>query len=119
VYYYYFTQPRSAKRDGSAGPDPGAVHSGEIEYALGNLAGNHVYAWSAADYRVSAVMEGYWERFIKTANPNGANAPVWPAAVSKDGGLTRQAIGTNTHAFVDRHAARYEFLRTIQADVHP
>jgi para-nitrobenzyl esterase len=119
VYYYYFTQPRPAKRDGSAGPDPGAVHSGEIEYALGNLPGNHVYAWTDADYRVSSVMEGYWERFIKTGNPNGADAPNWPAVENKDGGLTRQEIGTDTHTFVDRHAARYEFLHAIKDDAHP
>lgn len=111
VFYYYFTHSRPAKRDGSAGPDSGAVHSGEIEYALGNLSSNHVYAWTAEDYRVSSVMEGYWERFIKTGNPNGAGLPHWPAAESKDGGLSRQEIGTNTHTRVDRNAARYEFMQ--------
>lgn len=111
VYYYYFTQPRPAKRDGSAGPDSGAVHSGEIEYALGNLPSNDVYAWTAADYRVSSVMEGYWECFIKTGNPNGAGLPQWPTVESKDGGLSRQVIGADTHTSVDRNAARYEFLQ--------
>lgn len=113
VYYYYFTQSRPAKRDGSAGPDPGAVHSGEIEYALGNLSSNRVYAWTDADYRVSSVMEGYWERFIKTGNPNGADLPQWPGAESKDGGLSRQVIGSDTHTRIDDNAARYEFLRDI------
>jgi para-nitrobenzyl esterase len=111
VYYYYFTQPRPAKRDGSAGPDAGAVHSGEIEYALGNLSSNQVFAWTAADYRVSSVLEGYWERFIKTGNPNGEGLPQWPAAESKDGGLSRQEIGLDTHTRIDRNAARYEFLQ--------
>jgi para-nitrobenzyl esterase len=120
VYYYYFDQARPAKRDGSAGPDDGAVHSGEIEYALGNLSSNHVYAWTAADYRVSSVMEGYWERFIKTGNPNaaGLRLPNWPAAASKDGGLLRQVIGVNTHTVVDQNAARYEFLQDIEANAH-
>ncbi|MFC5583210.1 carboxylesterase/lipase family protein [Rhodanobacter terrae] len=118
VYYYYFTQARPAKRDGSAGADPGAVHSGEIEYALGNLSGNHVYAWTAADRRASTVMEGYWANFIKTGNPNGPGLPHWPAAAPKDGGLLRQAIGADTHTRVDHDVARYEFLQRIEPDAH-
>ncbi|HXD36875.1 MAG TPA: carboxylesterase family protein, partial [Rhodanobacter sp.] len=81
VYFYYFAQPRPAKRAPAPGeqPDPGAVHSGEIEYALGNLAGNEVYAWTAADRQASATMEGYFAHFIKTGDPNGAGLPPWPA----------------------------------------
>ena len=118
VYYYYFTQARPAKRDGSAGPDPGAVHSGEIEYALGNLSGNHVFAWTTADRRVSAIMEGYWANFIKTGNPNGPGLPHWPAVAPKDGGLLRQVIGADPHTRVDRDAARYEFLQRIEPEAH-
>jgi para-nitrobenzyl esterase len=118
VYYYYFEQPRPAKRDGSAGPDAGAVHSGEIEYALGNLASNPVYAWTATDRHVSSVMEGYWANFIRTGDPNGTGLPHWPAVAAKDGGLLRQAIGADTHSFVDRKAARYEFLQRFEPDAH-
>jgi para-nitrobenzyl esterase len=118
VYYYYFEQPRPAKRDGSAGPGTGAVHSGEIEYALGNLDGNKVYAWTATDRRVSATMEGYWANFIKTGDPNGTGLPHWPAVAPKDGGLLRQAIGADTHSFVDHKAARYEFLQRFEPDAH-
>jgi para-nitrobenzyl esterase len=110
IHYYYFTKARPATRDGSAGPGTGATHSGEIEYALGNLARNPAYAWTPADQQVSATMEGYFANFIKTGNPNGAGLPDWPAAAPKDGGLLRQAIGTDTHSFIDRRAARYEFL---------
>jgi para-nitrobenzyl esterase len=118
VYYYYFEQPRPAKRDGSAGPDAGAVHSGEIEYALGNLDGNHVYAWTATDHRVSSVTEGYWANFIKTGNPNGPGLPTWPTAVPQDGGLLRQAIGAHTQSFIDRKAPRYEFLQRFEPNAH-
>ena len=118
VYYYYFTKARPARRDGSAGPDPGAVHSGEIEYALGNLATNRVYAWTGDDRKVSATMEGYFANFIKTGNPNGAGLPNWPAAKPKDGGLSRQMIGVDTHAIVDRNAPRYELLQRIEAGAH-
>jgi len=118
VYYYQFGQPRPARRDGRAGPDTGAVHSGEIEYALGNLAGNPVYAWTATDRQVSAVMEGYFANFIKTGDPNGANLPRWPAVAPTDGGLLRQAIRADTHAYIDRDAARYEFLQRVEPDAH-
>ncbi|RDI99300.1 carboxylesterase family protein [Dyella solisilvae] len=116
VYYYHFEQPRPARRDGSAGPDAGAVHSGEIEYALGNLDGNPGYAWTATDLRVSAVMEGYFANFIKTGNPNGPGLPHWPAVANRDGGLLRQAIGADTHSYVDRDAARNELLQRVDPD---
>jgi para-nitrobenzyl esterase len=118
VYYYYFTKARPAKRDGSAGPDPGAVHSGEIEYALGNLATNHVYAWTDADRRVSATMEGYFANFVKTGDPNGAGLPHWTAVAAKNGGLLRQEIGVDTRTIVDQNAPRYEFLQDYEPDAH-
>ncbi|WP_266157994.1 carboxylesterase/lipase family protein [Dyella silvatica] len=116
VYYYYFTQARPSKRDRSSAPDTGAVHSGEIEYALGNLSSNEVYAWTAADRHISNIMQSYWVRFIKTGDPNGPGLPPWPVAESQGGGLLRQAIGAATHTMVDRDTARYEFLRRVQAD---
>jgi len=118
VYYYYFTQARPAKRDGSAGPDAGAVHSGEIEYALGNLSGNPVYAWTASDHHVSDIMQGYWTNFIKTGDPNGAGLPNWPAVAGKDGGLLRQVIGVDTHGTVDQNAARSAFMQRVDPDAH-
>ena len=119
VYYYWFTKARPATHDGSAGADEAAVHSGEIEYALGNLATNRVFAWTQADGKVSATMEGYFANFIKTGDPNGSGLPHCPAATPKDGGLLRQEIGTDTHTIVDRDAARYEFLQRIGAGILP
>lgn len=118
TYYYWFDRARPAPRDGSAPAQAGAVHSGEIEYALGNLAGNHVYAWTPADEQVSHVMEGYFAQFIKTGNPNGAGLPHWPAVAAQDGGLLRQVIGVDTRTVVDRNAPRYEFLQHFEPDAH-
>jgi carboxylesterase type B len=46
---------------------------------MGNLATNTTYAWTPADYKVSATMESYFANFIKTGNPNGAALPKWNA----------------------------------------
>lgn len=113
VYFYRFDQPRPAKRQPAAGEhaDTGAVHSGEIEYALGNLDSNPVYAWTSADHAVSALMQGYFARFITTGNPNDDGLPDWPAVRESDGGLLRQIIAAHTHTEVDRSAARHAFLQ--------
>ncbi len=113
VYFYYFAQPRPARRQPAPGerPDAGAVHSGEIEYALGNLDGNKVYAWTPADRATAQVMEGYFAQFIKTGNPNAAGLPHWPAVRASEGGLLRQVIDAHTHTEVDRGAARQAFLQ--------
>jgi para-nitrobenzyl esterase len=101
VYRYFFARPRP-------GGD-GAVHSGEIEYALGNLPGNTVYAWTSDDYTVSKTMQGFFANFIKTGNPNGPGLPNWPAA-NRD--LTEPVMHLNvvSSAEPDQTRARYEFL---------
>lgn len=70
VYVYNYTRSRG---------DQGAVHSAEIEYALGNLGTNHVYAWTADDSAVSSAMQQYFAAFIMTGSPRVAGLPVWPA----------------------------------------
>jgi para-nitrobenzyl esterase len=117
VYYYYFARARPTKRHPAPGerPAPGAVHSAEIEYALGNLRSNRVYSWTRADRKVSRIMEGYFAHFIKTGNPNAAGLPRWPAVHSKNGGLLRQTIAVHTHTEIDRHAARNHFLTQFYA----
>jgi para-nitrobenzyl esterase len=60
-------------------PPRGAVHSAEIEYAMGNLAGNTVYAWTAEDRKISEVMHAYFANFVKAGDPNGSGLPRWPA----------------------------------------
>lgn len=113
VYYYYFAQPRPSKRHPSPGEvaESGAVHSGEIEYALGNLDSNEVYAWTPADRETSRIMQGYFANFIKHGNPNGKSLPHWPAVRESDGGLLREVIDAHAHVDVDRGAARQAFLQ--------
>ncbi|MGV7206644.1 carboxylesterase/lipase family protein [Oxalobacteraceae bacterium A2-2] len=84
TYRYYYVHPRPATRAG--GPaSRGAAHSAEIEYALGNLDSNQVYAWTDHDRVVSRKMQAYFANFIKTGNPNGAGLPQWPAITASQG----------------------------------
>lgn len=87
----------------------GAPHAFEIEYALGNLHYNKVYAWTADDYKISATMEDYFANFVKTANPNGAGLPQWP--VIKDHKKVNYInLDTTTQAEEEQNRARYLFL---------
>jgi para-nitrobenzyl esterase len=127
TYYYLYARPRPAMRPemgnavpGLAGgvmtgpqaaanqrPKPrGAAHSAEIEYAMGNLDSNKVYAWTPDDYKVSKVMQEYFVNFIQTGNPNGAGLPNWPKF---DTGQ-RLIIDINTRAEPEKVRARYQFL---------
>ena len=69
VYVYFYARSRG---------DNGAVHSAEIEYALGNLGTNHVYRWTADDSTVSETMQEYFAAFIKTGRPEVRGLPAWP-----------------------------------------
>ena len=129
VYRYYYARPRPAmtaemgnatanlaggvtKGDPNAKPAPpakGAVHSAEIEYALGNLATNKVFAWTPDDYNVSKTMQAYFANFIKTGNPNGAGLPTWPALKPGAGGQLLR-LDVKTEVVPDQTRARYLFL---------
>ncbi len=130
VFRYYYSRPRPAMRPemgnataelaggvirgpgaatAPAPPARGAVHSAEIEYALGNLATNKVYAWTDDDYKVSRTMEEYFANFIKTGNPNGTKLPKWPAANS-DQSVPVMHIDVETRSELEKHRDRYEFL---------
>jgi len=93
----------------TAVPDDGAVHSAEIEYAMGNLATNKVFAWTKDDYKVSKIMQEYFANFIKTANPNGAGLPTWPM-VKSSSRIPVMHIDLNTRVEPEQHRDRYLFL---------
>lgn len=98
VFYYLYAHPRphmtssfddmepalagglvKKSKDSHVQPSSrGAVHSAEIEYVMGNLASNNVFAWNADDYAISANFQRYFIQFIKTGNPNVNALPPWP-----------------------------------------
>ena len=62
---------------------PGAVHSADIEYAMGTLKSNEYYDWQDEDYAISKLFLTYYANFCKTGNPNGEGLPQW-TAITKD-----------------------------------
>lgn len=132
VFRYYYAHPRppmvqamgdavaglaggvirkseKATREQSTPPATGAVHSADIEYAMGNLATNRVYDWTPLDEQISGMMQGYYANFIKTGDPNGPGLPAWPRA---DQGAEMQYLvwDEQPRVEVDQHRARYLFL---------
>jgi para-nitrobenzyl esterase len=131
VYLYYYAHPRPPMvpemGDAVAGlaggvvrrskavaaamkmpPAKGAVHSADIEYAMGNLATNPVYAWTAEDEQVSELMQAYYANFVVTGDPNGPGLPAWPRA--NDGAEMAYMVWDVTpQVGVDQHRARYAF----------
>ena len=131
VYRYYYTRPRppmtpemgdavaglagGVQRNAGASKPPipkGAVHSAEIEYCMGNLHYNKVYAWTDDDYKVSATMQDFFVNFIKTGNPNGKSLPNWPATKTAKPSPVMY-IDVKTEAKQDPFAVRYEVLQSM------
>ena len=100
VYRYYYAHPRPGAK--------GASHSAEIEYALGTLSTNTVFAWTPDDYKVSHLLQSYFVNFIKSGNPNGPGLPPWPSLQGKDNPVLH--IDTHPRAHPDTHQHRYQAL---------
>ncbi|RDV00091.1 carboxylesterase/lipase family protein [Trinickia dinghuensis] len=119
VYYYYFTHKRPPQRNPEPNPLPedGAVHGGEIQFALDNLGMSNRFIWTLNDRVVAAFFSGYIEQFVKTGSPSGGpNKVDWPAAREEQGGLLRQEIGEKNRTIVDRDGPRHAFLRRYYAE---
>ncbi|MBI4893682.1 MAG: carboxylesterase family protein [Acidobacteria bacterium] len=126
VYRYMYARPRPAytplngQAQPPAPPRPGpsiprgAVHSAEIQYAMGNLPLDKRYAWDADDAKVSEVLQGYFLNFIKTGNPNGAGRPDWPAYTSP--AFMRMRIDVTSRSEAEPERARYLALDAALAN---
>lgn len=128
VYRYRYCHPRPAmaikgkvaalaggvidakEGEAPAPQDKGAVHSADIEYAMGTLPTNRIYNWQPADYMISDIFNQYYINFVKTGNPNGLGLPEWPSTNGKAIAPVLQ-IDENTVVKTDAQMEkRYEFI---------
>lgn len=114
TWRYYYIHPRPGA--------PGATHSAEIEYAMGNLDGNKVYAWTPKDREVSRVMQAYFANFIKTGKPDGAGLPAWPPLTADRGaanGTPVMVLEAPPHTEPSFDGAHHTFHDSPQAGGQP
>ncbi|HVE59386.1 MAG TPA: carboxylesterase family protein [Pyrinomonadaceae bacterium] len=111
VYRYFYAHPRPGMKNAKENtfPPRGASHSAEIEYALGNLATNEVYAWAADDYKVSSVLQEYFANFIKSGDPNGKNLPEWKRLTTEEP-IYFIYLDSKPRSEPEKNRARYLFL---------
>lgn len=117
TYYYLYDHVRPPiKAEFNEGKEEqnsalGAVHSAEIEYALGNLSLNDIYHWTELDYQVAEIMQSYFVNFIKTGKPNGDNLITWPIFSSEQQLIIKQQPEVQSVAPLK---LRYEGMSAIQ-----
>jgi para-nitrobenzyl esterase len=79
VYQYRFSYVQSSMREQLRA---GAPHGGEIAYVFGTLSAGRGGVPTPEDLAVSRMAQGYWVKFAKTGDPNGAGLPTWSRHVA-------------------------------------
>lgn len=78
VRVYHFTY-RDAAFQLPPTRELGAFHSAEIQYVFGHPAALGRARFTGDDAALHDAMAGYWTRFAASGDPNGGDAPAWPA----------------------------------------
>ena len=130
VYRYLYARPRPgisgipAARPAPAGRRQaagaaalhgprGAVHSAEIQYAMGNLrSGQADTPGSRPTGKSPKSMQAYFVNFIKTGNPNGAGLPEWPRIRAPTTTTSAMRIDVESHAEPEPHRDLVSALST-------
>ena len=107
------SQDKNGEKATQIPQDKGAVHSADIEYAMGTLPTNRVYDWQPEDYMISDIFSQYYVNFVKTGNPNGLGLVEWPTTNGKAVAPVLQ-IDVNTTVKADEQMEkRYDFIDKI------
>lgn len=107
AYLYRFTYV-------GAGPFAalGAFHSEELMF----LSRRYWTTWVSqpGDAALSRTLVGYWSRFVKTGNPNGAGLPAWSAFRNSENNSQElgRRVGPERVPRVEKMEIFYAFLRT-------
>ncbi|GEM46281.1 carboxylesterase/lipase family protein [Deinococcus cellulosilyticus] len=123
VFRYLYSHPRPHMTESFAGqvpglaggtreataaemvpPAKGAVHSADIEYFMGNLDSNPVYAWTEKDFELSKLMQRVYVHFARNHDPNHEGLPVWPRLEGGQG--TLMELNLPPQVFSDPHPER-------------
>ena len=104
VWEYHFT-----KDNGSLGSN----HAGELPYAFGNL-DRHAWLYDESDRALSETMMDYWERFIRTGDPNDPENPTWPRWDRAEGQVLE--LGERVGMIEDPHWALYPVIAAHQEE---
>ncbi len=135
VYRYVYCHPRpnmqlagkapglaggtvDAKADAPKQPAAvAAVHSSDIEYAMGNLSTNTAFPWTTHDYATSEIFQQIYINFVKTGNPNGQGVPAWEEYNNSGDVPAVMLIDENTHQVKDAGVeARYHAIDKLILD---
>ncbi len=90
-----------------------AIHSADIEYAMGNLSTNTAFPWTADDYATSEIFQQIYINFVKNGNPNGPGLPQWDTYNHNGDVPPVMLIDTNTRQVKD--AKVYNRYKQIDA----
>ncbi len=78
TYAWVFTDPSAPTPSGQPLPEhvrPATAHGGDASYLFDFPNGP---ALTSAQRPLADQLVGYWSRFVRTGDPNGAGSPVWP-----------------------------------------
>ncbi len=90
-----------------------AIHSADIEYAMGNLSTNTAFPWTADDYATSEIFQQIYINFVRNGNPNGLGLPQWDTYNHNGDVPPVMLIDTNTRQVKD--AKVYNRYKQIDA----
>ncbi|MGV9308485.1 carboxylesterase family protein [Nonomuraea sp. NPDC003727] len=87
TYVYVFADPSAPTPSGAPLPAhvrPATAHGAETSYLFDFPDAPKL---TADQRRLADRLVGYWARFVRTGDPNGAGSPTWPRLGAADGAL--------------------------------